>query len=239
MSKGSSPASIPAGPVSSQGPASVASRASLDAPVSVRVTTAKEDWVLPFSLPRDRIAPATRIRSTLVASSLQALRERNLLDAYASGLPNEHRDAVLHSVAGSWLSIDAGIAHYRAMDALCLLPTEIHEMGRSVAAKVQGTFLSTLAKLATSTGVTPWTPLAQLDRIWARVFIGGAVGVLRRGPKEAHCEIVGLPLLDVPYFRIALRGLIGGGLELFASKSYVTEIEKAAARRTVYRLAWA
>lgn len=221
------------------GPAHALSEA-VDSRASVRPPTTKEDWVLPFSLPHDRIASVTRIRSTLVASSLQALRERNLLDAYASRLPQEHREPILQSVAGSWLAIEAGVAHYRAMDDLGLMPTEIHEMGRAVAVKVQGTFLSTLAKLATTTGVTPWTPLEQLERIWGRVFLGGAVGVLRRGPKEAHCEIVGLPLLDVPYFRIALRGLIGGGLQLFASKAYVTEVDKRSVpQRAVYRLAWA
>jgi hypothetical protein len=222
------PASIPPGPVAK------------DARQAVKQEAKQEAWVLPFAVPRDRIPPVTRVRSTLVASSLQALRERNLLDAYASLLPREHHDLVLHSVAGSWLAIDVGLAHYRAMDALGLLPTEIHEIGRAVAVKVQGTFLATLAKLATSTGVTPWAPLEQLDRIWARVFIGGMVGVLRRGPKEAHCELLGNPLVDVPYFRIALRGLIGGGLHLFASKAYVTEVSKEpVSQRAVYRLAWA
>jgi hypothetical protein len=191
-------------------------------------------------LPKERIAPVTRVRSTLVASSLQALRERNLVERYVAFLPRANHDEVLHSIAGSWLAIDIGLAHYRAMDALGLVPSEIYEIGGAVAVKVQGSVLATLAKLATNTGVTPWTALAQLDRLWARVFMGGMVGVSRRGPKEAHVEVVGNPLVDIPYFRTAFRGLIGIGLHLFCNKAYVSEVPRfASASRVTYRLAWA
>jgi hypothetical protein len=186
------------------------------------------------------VVPVTQVRSTLVASSLQAVRDRQLFERYCTLLPRERHDVIVHSVAGSWLAVDDATAHYRAMDSLGLMPNEVFEIGRSVAEKVQGSVLSTLAKLATGTGVTPWQPLAQLHRLWARIFIGGAVSVCKRGPKEAHCEVLGNPLSDIPYFRGAFRGLINGGLSLFCTKAYVTELTKLSEpQRIVFRLAWA
>jgi hypothetical protein len=196
--------------------------------------------VIPFSTTRDRVPPVTRVRSTLIASSLQAVRDRKLLDRYQSFLPREYHDVVLQSIAGTWLSVDAGAAHYRAMDALNLSSGEVVDVGRSVAEKVQGTVLATLAKLATGSGVTPWSGLAQLHRLWGRIFIGGAVAVAKRGPKEAVCDIVGNPLLEIPYFRVGFRGLATGGLNLFCSKVYVTEVGRSSeSHRLVLRVAWA
>ena len=79
-------------------------------------------------------------------------------------------------------------------------------------------------------GATPWTGLGYLDRLWERVFSGGGgIGLTRLGPKEARVEIVGLPLLLVPYFRHAFRGTMSAGLELFCAHAYLQEM----GRRTV------
>src|SRR4051812_48379355 len=69
---------------------------------------------------REAVRPTERFRSTWLASSLRSLRERGLIDAYVQHLPREHHEAILSSVAGTWLPIATGMAHYRACDALSL-----------------------------------------------------------------------------------------------------------------------
>ena len=208
-------------------------------PPSSRGGLEREEWILPFATPRERIAEVTRVRSTLIASSLQVVRDRQLIDRYRSLLPAEHQDAVLQSIAGTWLSLEVASAHYRAMDGLFSGSNETFDVGRTVAEKIQNSVLATLAKLATG-GVTPWAALAQIDRLWARLFVGGAVAVSKRGPKDALCEVVGNPLVEIAYFRGAFRGLISGGLGLFCTKAYVSEHARSAEpHRIVFRLAWA
>jgi hypothetical protein len=171
--------------------------------------------------------PVTKIRSTLILSSLQTIRARNLFDDYVDQLstrsPN-HRDAVLNCVAGVWLPIDVALAHYWAYNALRLPLSEEIKTGRDVGERIQGSFLGMITRTAKSAGATPWTILEQLERLWDRVYFGGGgVGVVKLGPKEARVELFGLPLLQVPYFRHAYRGAFHAGLELLCNRVYVTE----------------
>jgi hypothetical protein len=199
-----------------------------------------QEWVLPLEVHRDRVPVVTSIRSTLISSSLQAVRDRDLMARYTTLLPREHHEIILRSIAGTWLPLDAGFAHYRAMDGLQLGSMEIVEVGRSVAEKVQGSVLSSLAKLATGSGVTPWVAIGQMHRLWARVFVGGAVAVAKRGPKEVSLEVHRNPLFAISYFRGAFRGLIAEGLGLFCTKAYVTEVARwPEAHRIVFKCAWA
>jgi hypothetical protein len=197
------------------------------------------EWVIPFEVPPDRVALVSRVRSTLVASSIEAVRERGLFDRYAALLPQAYRAMVLESIAGTWLPLEAGVAHYRAIDGLALGASEVLDAGRSVAEKVQGTVFATLARLATGAGVTPWTAMSQLHRLWGRLFVGGAVAVSKHGPKEAHIDVAGNPLVDIPYFRGAFRGLVAEGLRPFCTHGYVTEVARGhEPARLVLKVAW-
>src|SRR5690349_21822232 len=70
------------------------------------------------------IEAVRHVRSTLILSSLAVLRERGLQGAYLAELPLAYHGAILEAVAGAWMPIDVGLAHYVACDALGL-PTEV------------------------------------------------------------------------------------------------------------------
>ena len=181
------------------------------------------DAELILPLPATVISSVTSVRSTLLASSLQAVRERSLVDAYTRALPKRYHDQVLHTLAPVWLPIDAAMAHSRAMDSLRLPEDQVLMIGRSVGDRLQGTFLGTLARGARHAGVTPWSLAVKVERVWSRVFEGGAIGVVKLGPKDGLISIRGLPLLSVDYFRIGWRGVIGAGVEAVARRCYVRE----------------
>ena len=67
--------------------------------------------VTPLPGPRGTLPEATRVRSTLLLSSLQSLRTRGLFERYVAVLDAAHRDAMLEAVAGAWLPMAVGIAH--------------------------------------------------------------------------------------------------------------------------------
>lgn len=188
----------------------------------------------------EAVVPVTQVRSTLIASSLLAIRERGHLDGYLEKLPVELHATVLESVAGVWLPVGVAMAHYHAADGLGLPVRDQFEIGRTVAERVQQSVLGTLTRLAKGAGVTPWIGLAQHQRLCDRMLQGGASAVYRLGPKEARIEIYGVPIVRFPYFRNGWRGLIAGSGELFATKIYVTElVQLTTASSMVLRVAWA
>jgi hypothetical protein len=197
------------------------------------------DVFLPFPVPRERIAPCTHIRSTWVGSSLQAIRERNLLDPYLARLPREYHAAIVDTVAGVWLPIEAGIAHYQACDGLGLSKREMWEIGVHITRKVHGTTLGLAVRLAKQSGVTPWTILAQLQRLWERIYQGGGVAVHRRGPKEAVIDIVGWPFAPIGYARHTMPAVILGIIEMFCEKAYVSDVPSLASKLTLgFKAQW-
>jgi len=175
-----------------------------------------------IALPTE-IRTVSSVRSTLLASSLQVVRERSLIHAYTQALPRRHHDQVLRTLAPVWLPLDAALAHYQAMDSLGLSEEEVLSIGRSVGDRLHGTFLGTLVRGVAQAGLTIWSLAGKGDRVWSRVFDGGAVGVVKLGPKEGIMSIRGLPLLSINYFRVGWRGVLCASVEAIAQKCYVRE----------------
>ncbi len=199
----------------------------------------EEEIIVPLSGPRDHIVVITRFRSTLLTSSLKSLQDRGLMERYLKLLPAEHHDAVRACIAGVWLPIELGLAHYRACDGLALSVDEQLAIGREVGLKIQGTFLGTMLKLAKGAGVTPWLCLGQYQRLWDRLMMGGGVIVTKVGPKEARLEFVNIPLARIAYFRTAFRGVNQAACELFCKRAYVEEIKRLCSGTTLgFRVSW-
>jgi hypothetical protein len=204
------------------------------------MTARQREIIATFPPARAAVPPVTRLRSTLITSSLKTLEQRGLLEAYFGALPPRLHDAIRGTIAGLWLPIDVAAAHYRACDALRLTPAAQIEIGRSVGEKIRGTLLGTLVGLAKGGGASPWTFLERLDRLYERLVVGGAIVVSRSGPKDAVVEVFNVPLFEIPYFATAWRGVIQGMCELFCTKVYVKngQLSEDASTMT-YRIAWA
>jgi hypothetical protein len=165
------------------------------------------------------IEPVRAVRSTLIQSSLDTLRRRGHFERYLALLDSRHRPTLLESLAPEWLSLDVAAAHYTACDALGLSSGELHEIGEDVGSRIQGTFIGTLVRKARTIGLTPWVPLAQFQRLWERLMQGGAVSVVKTGPKDCSVEIRSLALCDYDYFRAGFGGVVASGIKLGAGKS--------------------
>lgn len=195
--------------------------------------------VVPLRNVPDAIPPVTRVRTTLIQSSRRALGERRLLGAYVAQLAASERQALDQLIAGRWLSMDLALAHYRAIDRLALPTSEQVALGSAVGTHIQNTLMATLLRMAQGLGLTPWTSVHQYARIWDRLFIGGDLLVEKLGEREACVTMYNLPLLEVPYFRVALRGLQEAGLSAIYSwkKIHVSEVG-VMGLSVKYRLAW-
>jgi hypothetical protein len=201
----------------------------------------EEEIFLPYPAPTAQLGLAREVRSTLLSSSLESLRRRGLLDQYKTTVAPEYRELILSSVAGSWLPIDVGLAHYRACNSLVPDTDDQVAIGAEVSEKIHGTFVGVVVKMAHNAGVNPWTLLPKGNQIFGRLFRGGGgTRITKLGPKEARAEIAGLTLFGIPYFRHAIRGIYQAGIALFCTRVYIHELAKLSTTdKVALHIAWA
>lgn len=196
----------------------------------LRVGLDDAEIILPYPAPFERLETVTEIRSTLIASSLQSLKTRGLLERYTQLLPAEYHDTILHCIAGQWFPLSVGFAHYRACDELGLSLEQQREIGSDVSRRIHETFLNVVVQTAKAVGVTPWTVLVRGNQLWVRLMRGGGLQITKLGPKDAQIDIARLPLMDIPYFRTAAQGIYQVAIGMFAERAHVRLI--AAQSRT-------
>jgi hypothetical protein len=180
------------------------------------------------------------VRGSLIASSLQTLREAGHFERYLTKLPKQHHEALLFCLASTWLPIEMATHHYAACDALGLDDREMDRIGEVVSNRIMGTVLGTLLRSGRSLGATPtpWLVLRQYGRLCDRLLDGGTHLVREVGPKDAYVESGGLPLFRFRYFRVAAVGLIRGGAGMFAKSCYVKALGSPAESRLAVSVRW-
>ncbi len=200
-----------------------------------------EEELVPFPPTLASEPQATHCRGTLILASRRTLQARGHFDAYRAQLAPEHETVIASSVAGMWLPIEVGVAHYRACEALGLPEAEQLHLGGAVVHELQRTFIGTVLRAAgRGIGVSPLLGLQKFFGVYARTIKGGGGRLVRIGPKDARVEFLGLPFADIRYFRVAYRGFIMAGCEFFAQRVIAAELSRhRSATSVAYRLAWA
>ncbi len=200
---------------------------------------AQLDWLVPLPRPRDQIKDARNFRSTWLTASRATLREMGHFEAYEREIDPAYRDRLREMVPGVWLPMDVARAHYTAADRLGLPTPTLVEIGLAATKRANATTLSFMTRMAQGAGATPWTLLAQVQRLWSLTADDGAMGVARLGPKEAHFEVQGYPLAGIHYNRVTMRGIASAVVRLFCSKVYVNEIPALCTERSLgMRVSW-
>lgn len=196
------------------------------------------DVVIAFPVARALILPATQFRSTPVINSIETLRGEGRFEQYAKSLEGR-RDEVVLCPVGTWMPIALAGAHYQACDRLGLSIQEQVAMGRAAAERASTGWLATFLTFARGgAGLTPWSLLNHLDRLWKRIADGGAVAVYRLGPKEARVEYVGCELFDIPYYRNGSRGMLDALGGMLSERHHTHELPRRARGEATYRLQW-
>jgi hypothetical protein len=200
----------------------------------------RNDGELILDYPR-RLETTTSIRSTLLTSSLSSLRARGLFERYDALQTSSHRETILRCVAGEWLPLEVGRAHYEACEALGLDEKQQIAIGKDVSQRIHDTFLSTIVKMARGVGVTPWLLLPKGNVMQSRLYVGGGIRIHKPAPKAARVELARMPLLGIPYVRWGTVGVYAAAVELLAKK-VETRIVKTESfdpgRLLVLRIEW-
>lgn len=200
----------------------------------------EERAIVELHCPAPRVPPVVRVRGTLLASSLQGVRERGLQDTYFEALDSQHHDTIREMVAATWLPVEVAMAHYEAVDALGLSARAQWTMGRRVAERVQHGWAGTVVRALKASGaVTPLRVLGRFPSGWERLMDGGATAVYQTGPKDLRVEGHGVPMAPGTYFRNAFGGMFESTLELVARTVYVSELPRYRGPTTcAYSISW-
>jgi hypothetical protein len=201
----------------------------------------RDEVVLPFpnGARRDQVPPVTHAKGQWLISSVRGIREAGHMDAYLRHLAPEHRRSILESGATDWHPMDVMMAHYAACEALDLPSDEIFAVGARATQRAQGTVIGVTTRLATNSGVTPWSMLPQFQRFWSRMMRGGGVAVWKLGPKEARVEVAGFPPARYRYCRIGTAAVVHAAVSLLCTRAYVTEAQSFGhPDDVVLRLSW-
>jgi hypothetical protein len=186
----------------------------------------------------DPIDPVRNVRSTLLLGSIATIEATGLMDAYTAVTPIEVRTAITSAVAGMWIPVETALAHYHACDRMEVSSETAAQNGRSVFSRTKGMLLGTAIGLARSSGVTPWTMIPYLQKVWLRGMDGGGIRATAIGPKEARLDVASCPLFETRYFRAGCRGLTTALFELFAQKVYMHEIPTSDGHSLALRAQW-
>jgi hypothetical protein len=182
--------------------------------------------------------PVTRARSTIVLAARGALFDAGHRAPYEAALDPAAGRALDAVVAGNWLPLDVLRAHYRACDTLGLSANNIAVIGRSVNDRIKGTLYGTFIRVFQEAGGNPWNVLPHWQRFWDRGYEGGALRIVKLGPKDVRVEVLGCSLCESHYFRNSLRGISNGFIEVFCKRAYATEVGYGG-DRVSYRYQWA
>lgn len=179
---------------------------------------------VPLRYPPNGVPLVTRVRSTLISSSVRVVIESGRLDDYKDHLPAHLHPVIFDAIAGSWLDMDVALSHYRAVDALGLPAFDQISMGETVGRTVRNYLIGTGSQTARAEGSTPWSILLHTQRTWDRLYVGGDVSIEETGPKQFHRTMYGLPLCEIPYFRQASRGIMRHVISRWCTRCEVSEV---------------
>jgi hypothetical protein len=185
-----------------------------------------------------RVELVSHVRGALLVASREQLRAAGFFAAYAAALEPADREALAQVIAPSWVPVDPlAHAHFAAIDAIGVDLGAVERNTSAVAGKLNGVFLATALR---ASGVTPMAGARVLPTAWKRVFRGGAVALLRVGPKESVLVAAGNSLMAHRYHRAGFRMHVQRGLEMLSTRAFVREIGyKPQSFELALRLQWA
>jgi hypothetical protein len=201
--------------------------------------SAPEEWIRP--LPREGdYSAVSHVRGTLLAAGRDQLRAVGRFAEYERLLPSKARAELDGVLMGSWFPVALAHEHFAAIDGIGLSDADMMKITDQVSRTLNGPVIKTLSSTLRTTGVTPWDIVPFYDQVWRRLFVGGAVGVSKVGPKDGRVIVAGNPLVKYRYHRIGVARHLVAGVEVIVGKrAYVREQRlDVAAGRVDYLMQW-
>lgn len=184
--------------------------------------------------------PVSAVRNVLIQSSLGKVQESGHFERYKALIDPEALEHLLATLGPGWIPLKVADAHYAACDKLRLSSEEIERIGQGVGDRVQETSLISAAKRDQSAAFDVWANIATLHRVWARIYQGGSVEVVKVGERVQRLELVGFVLGKYRYYRLANVAAISSAYAAVGVRVQTAKLVSYDEQRDelVYRLTW-
>jgi hypothetical protein len=192
--------------------------------------------------PHEReIRPVTAVKNVLLQSSLVQLERIGLYERYSARVAPEVVAEIRAGLASGWSPVELAHAHYGACDAMALSAAELAQLGKSVGDKLQETSLISAAKKTRDIRHDGWSETGALHRMWARLYQGGSVQVVKVGPTDKIIELRSFGLTTYRYVRHASLAVFGAANAAIGTKLQSARIVsyREARDELQIRLTWA
>lgn len=187
----------------------------------------------------ERATPVVAVKNVVLQSSLAELRAHGFYARYERAMEPGNLQTLLSSLAPGWIAIELALAHYKACDSLVLTTEESNLVGSGVGARLQQTSLVSPAKRTREADFDLWQGMANLHRIWSRLYQGGSAQVVKVGAREMLLECRKYRLDRFDYFRRAQMAAFRAMFDSMGASSSVKLVSYSAAREeSIYRVTW-
>jgi hypothetical protein len=192
-------------------------------------------------IPHDAAAgPVTTVRNVVVQFSIAQLKEHGLYERYAQAISPRVLEELLSHLAPGWIPVELVLAHYDACEKLGLSTEELTKLGARTGDRLQETSLVSVAKKVRSPDFDLWSAVGALYRMWARLYQGGSVQIVRLAPKIKVLEQRGFPMNRYAYFRQAQLGAVSSSYTALGARVSSLQLTSYDADKgeAVMRLTW-
>ena len=182
--------------------------------------------------------PLQKVRGSLLASSMRAVRDAGRESDYFSALPSELEMEIRSIVTSEWYPIELAMQHYGAMDSLGFSADQAEKNGAFVLDRLEKSYISTVVRgLGKQVGPIPL--LKRVPVVWARILEGGDIAVRTKGPKDVEIEMLGLCLAEYRYVRHGWLGIFSGAIGVVTRRCFGKVLPAADfEKKTVIALSW-
>jgi hypothetical protein len=192
-------------------------------------------------IPHDPAAgPVTALKNLIIQSSLTQLKANGHYERYVSLIAPEVLEELLARMGPGWIPVELAMAHYQACEDLNLNGDETAAVGTSVGDRLQSATLVSRAKKVREDDFDVWGSYTQMYRMWARLYQGGSVQVVKLGPNAQLIEQRGFPMNRFRYFRQAQLAAFVAAYEALGVELSLIKVERYSPARddVVFRVVW-
>jgi hypothetical protein len=147
------------------------------------------------------VTPLTAVKNVFIQSSLAGLKANGYWDRYVRLIDPAVLAQLESSMGPGWIPLELVTPHYEACDGLALRTQELNQIGSQVGHRLQEAVLVSSAKRERAVDFDMWAVMLSLHRMWARLYQGGSVQVVKLGPREKLIETRGYSLFQFHYYR--------------------------------------
>lgn len=177
------------------------------------------------------VLPATAVKNVVLQSGLAQLKASPHYARYCALVDPAVIEHMVTNLPMSWTPMELASAHYQACEDLMLSAKQVMDLTHGSGGQLLKTALSSTVKRTYDPTVDVWNVMGALHRMWARLFQGGSIQVMKLGPNDMLFEQRAFVLPRYRYYQHAQLSAVKVGFEAVGARITTLKIATYSADR--------